>query len=89
MGTGNIDDRYIAVKVEVDRKPLDDALARLMKNGRISSEEAEDILCESRAGGNELIDLEFVSEPTRAACRVIMKPGKGLLDLLERGGGGG
>jgi hypothetical protein len=89
LGTGNIGDRYITVKVEVDRKPLDEALARLTRNGCISPEAAEDILCASWANGNELIALEFVSEPWRAACRVIMKPGKRLLDLLCKENGGG
>lgn len=73
----------MAIKVEVDRKPLDEALVRLMKDGYMSSEAAEEILCASRADGSDLIDLEFISEPMRATCRVIMKPGKRLLSLLE------
>ena len=88
MRTGNIGDRFVVVKVEVDRKPLDEVLARLRRNGCISAEGAEDILCASRANGNELIDIEFVSEPLRAVCRVIMKPGKRLLDLLHEENGG-
>ncbi len=39
MGTGSIGDRYIAVKVEVDQKPLKEALAQLKRKGLLSAEE--------------------------------------------------
>ncbi len=84
MGTSDIGDRYIAVTVEVDRKPLDEVLARLNQKGLISQEAAEEISCSSRLGGDELINLEFIRMPWRAACRVVMKPGKKLLDLLHK-----
>lgn len=89
MGTDDVRDRYIAVTVEVDQEPLKEALMRLKRMGCISPETLEELSCVPWSHGNELVDLEFIRSPRSAACRVIMKPGKGLLDLLERDSGGG
>ena len=75
MGTGDVGDRYIAVKIEFDQKPLKEALAQLRRRGLLSAEDIED--------GEGLIDMELIRAPERAACRVVMKPGKKLRALLE------
>ena len=69
----------MAVKVEVDQKPLEEALTQLKRRGLLSAEEIED--------GEGLIDIELIRASERAACRVVMKPGKKLRALLEDGGG--
>ena len=80
METVEASERYMAIKVEVDQKPLKEALAQLKRKGLLSAEEIED--------GEELIYMEIIRAPERAACRVVMKPGKTLLALLEKNGGG-
>ena len=80
MGTVEIGERYMAIKVEVDQKPLKEALEQLKRRGLLSAEEIDE--------GEELIDMELIRAPERAACRVVMKPGKKLRDLLEKDGGG-
>ena len=79
MGTVEIGERYMAIKVEVDQEPLKEALTQLKRRGLLSAEEIED--------GEGLIDMELVQAPERAACRVVMKPGKTLRALLEKDGG--